>query len=247
MWGDTRMVVLTAVTAAMYAAVLIPFKMIPLIPGTTELRPANALPVVFSILFGPAGAWGCAMGNLIGDTFGTLGPGTLFGFLGNLLAGYLPYRIWNAWPGIPPVPQRNIGWWARFTGMVILSSGSCALVIAWGLHVLGFVPFPALSTVIFMNNALFSLGLSPLLLTALYSRVRRRGMLHADLLLPEEPARRSFPRTGIALLSIGTVGGILLGDYLSWSGIGLALPGGDPVGWALLPALGLVALGAYLL
>ena len=137
MWSDTRMVVLTAVTAAVYAAVLIPFKMIPLIPGTTELRPANSLPVVFSLLFGSAGAWGCAMGNLIGDTFGTL--------------------------------------------------------------------------------------------------------------VPEEPARRVFPRTGIALVAVGVVGGILLGDYLSLSGTGLGPAGVDPLGWALLPALGLVALGAYLL
>ncbi len=36
MWKDTRMVVLTALSAAIYAAVLIPFKPIPIIPGFTE-------------------------------------------------------------------------------------------------------------------------------------------------------------------------------------------------------------------
>ena len=60
MWGETRMVVLTAVAAAVFAAVLIPFKMIPLIPGTTELRPANALPrdtkgQSYIVLYDPAG------------------------------------------------------------------------------------------------------------------------------------------------------------------------------------------------
>ena len=60
MWRNTRLVVLTAVSASLYAAILIPFKVLPLIPGVTELRPANAVPVVCSFLFGPAGAWGAA-------------------------------------------------------------------------------------------------------------------------------------------------------------------------------------------
>ena len=39
------MVVLTAMCAALYAAILIPFKIVPMIPGITEFRPANAVPV----------------------------------------------------------------------------------------------------------------------------------------------------------------------------------------------------------
>src|SRR5579875_492579 len=79
-WRNTRMVVLTAICASLYAAVLIPFKVIPLIPGVTEVRPANAIPVVCSFLFGPAAGWGAAIGNLIGDFFGGVGPGDVFGF-----------------------------------------------------------------------------------------------------------------------------------------------------------------------
>ncbi|MEJ2069915.1 MAG: QueT transporter family protein [Syntrophobacterales bacterium] len=73
MWRYSTMVVLTVLTAGLFAAILIPFKGIPLIPGITELRPANVIPLVFGLLFGPAGAWGSAFGNLIGDFFGTLG------------------------------------------------------------------------------------------------------------------------------------------------------------------------------
>ena len=40
LWRNTRMVVLVALTAATYAAILIPFKPIPIIPGITETRPA---------------------------------------------------------------------------------------------------------------------------------------------------------------------------------------------------------------
>src|SRR5438128_9918984 len=79
MWSNTRMVVLTAICAALYAAILIPFKIVPLIPGITEFRPANAVPVVCSFLFGPAAAWGPAFGNLIGASFVGLRPGDLCG------------------------------------------------------------------------------------------------------------------------------------------------------------------------
>lgn len=242
MWRHTRMVVLAAVSAALFAAVLIPFKMFPLIPGVTELRPANALPIVFSFLFGPAGAWGSAMGNLIGDTFGTLGPGTLFGIAGNLLYGYIPYRMWRAWTSSDPVPRRGVGWWSLFLAVVITSSACCALIIGWGLHILGFVPFPVLSATIFINNVVFSLALSPFLLGSLLPRVRKRGLLYEDLLDRGELRAGVLPRTGSLLVFLGGVGGLVLGNVLT-------LPGGagDAVGWGLVPALALVVLGCGLL
>ena len=92
MWGKTKMVVLVALCAGLYAALLIPFKGFVLIPGVTEFRPASALPVVMGLLFGPAGAWGSAIGNLIGDFFGSLGVGSLFGFFGNFIFAYVPIR-----------------------------------------------------------------------------------------------------------------------------------------------------------
>ena len=45
MWRHTQMVVLVALSAAIYAAVLIPFKGFVLVPGFTELRPANVFPI----------------------------------------------------------------------------------------------------------------------------------------------------------------------------------------------------------
>jgi energy-coupling factor transport system substrate-specific component len=97
MWSNTRMVILTALTAALYAALLIPFKPIPIIPGFTEIRPAVAVPLVFGYLFGPAGAWGSGLGNVIGDFFGgTLSLGSLFGFAGNFLFALTPYKLLGA-------------------------------------------------------------------------------------------------------------------------------------------------------
>jgi energy-coupling factor transport system substrate-specific component len=95
MWRYTKMVVLTALTAAVYAAILIPFKGLIIVPGFTEIRPATAVPVVFGLLFGPAGAWGSAIGNLIGDFFGTFSFGSIPGFLGNFFFGFNGYKLWG--------------------------------------------------------------------------------------------------------------------------------------------------------
>src|SRR5881409_3136378 len=125
MWSNTRMVVLTAISAALYAAILIPFKVVPLIPGVTYFRPANALPVVCSFLFGPAAAWGAAVGNLIGDFFSGLGPGDLFGFIGNFLYALVPYRLWRACATGEPLPATLSGWLLFFT-VVTTASMLCA-------------------------------------------------------------------------------------------------------------------------
>ena len=94
MWKYTRMIVLVALSAAIYAALLIVFKAgIPIIPGITEVRPANVFPIIFGLMFGPAGAWGSAIGNLIGDLVGgTLGWGSIAGFRRELYAGLYPLQ-----------------------------------------------------------------------------------------------------------------------------------------------------------
>ncbi len=109
MWKNTRMIVLTSVTAAVYAAVLIPFKVaIPLVPGFTEVRPASVIPIICSLMFGPAAAWGSAIGNIIGDILGgTAGPGMFPGIIGNFLYGYIPYRMWKAFGKGEPIAKAH--------------------------------------------------------------------------------------------------------------------------------------------
>jgi len=51
MWRNTRMVVLCAISAALYAAVLVPFKVVPLIRTTIAETPASN-----ARLIGPEGS-----------------------------------------------------------------------------------------------------------------------------------------------------------------------------------------------
>ncbi len=184
-WRDTRLIVLTAQIAAIYAAILIPFKAgIPIIPGFVELRPANAIPIVASLLFGPAAAWGAGIGNVIGDCFGTLGPASVFGFVGNFFFGYLPYVLWGhlGWlsSGQPPLVKS----WRQMVeyGVVcVIASAACAGIIGWGVEWLGLLPFVILAPAIFFNNIVMGMFLGPPLLGFLYPRVQLWRLRYEDI------------------------------------------------------------------
>ncbi|MDH4362310.1 MAG: QueT transporter family protein, partial [Nitrospirota bacterium] len=195
-WQDTRLIVLTAQIAAIYAAILIPFKAgIPIIPGFVELRPANAIPIVASLLFGPAAAWGAGIGNVIGDCFGTLGPASVFGFLGNFFFGYLPYVLWGhlGWlsSGKPPMVKA----WREMLeyGVVcVIASAACAGIIGWGVEWLGLLPFVILAPAILFNNIVMGIFLGPPLLGFLYPRVQRWRLRYEDIRKPASSRLQSF-------------------------------------------------------
>lgn len=211
MWRDSRMIILTVVVTAVYSAVLIPFKGFVLVPGFTEVRIANVFPVVFSLLFGPAAAWGSAFGNLLGDIFGgTLTQGSVFGFVGNFFFGFAGYKLWGNLGRLScdqEPTMESVSQVVEFFAIALVSAAGTAAIIAWGLEVLGLFPFSVLGTIIFFNNFVITAVVGPLLLRVLYPRVERDGLLYPDLMrdraLPSVSARRQrFAGVGIAAISI---------------------------------------------
>jgi len=195
-WGNTRMVVLTAICAAAYVAILVPFKAFTLIPGFTEIRPAAAIPVALSFLFGPAAAWGSAFGNLIGDVLGgTLGPGDLPGFAGNFLYGYLPYAVWRAFMGHAHPLASGVKGWIAYALAVATACLACGSVIGWGVDLMGLVPFAALGVIIVVNNLIVSAAIASVLVALLYGRVRDWGLLYFQIMEEErdEPPEETSP------------------------------------------------------
>ncbi len=227
MWKKTKMVVLVALCAGLYAAVLIPFKGFVLIPGITEVRPASALPILFGLLFGPAGAWGAAIGNLIGDFFGSLGIGSFFGFIGNFMFAYVPYKLWANLSVLgkdekePDLKSgKKIG---MFVLVSILGSAACALVIAWGLEILGMVPFGALGSIITINNLIPSIVLGIPIGLILFPRVKKWDLLWTDIMDEEDTlSGAGLSKIGGILMIVSIVVG-LVGGFLAALGVGQAL------------------------
>jgi len=245
------MVVLAAATAALYAALLIPFKPLVLIPGLTEMRPAAAIPLVAGLLFGPAGAVGAGLGNLLGDFFGTLGWGSIFGLGGNFLLAYIPYRLIRA------TEREYLASWRGLIlieATVVLAAAACGLFIGWGGDLLGIAPFAALGNVIVANDIIYPAILGPLLLKALDKRVRALGLLYPDVL----DVRPRRPRTfalGLILVVVACVGGMVAGNFISLGveGQGLFASGFGPdfqpgtVGAGVAPFIGVLVIGVLLI
>jgi energy-coupling factor transport system substrate-specific component len=247
MWRHTQLVVLTALSAAIYAAVLIPFKGFPIVPGFIELRPANVFPVVFGLLFGPAGAWGAAIGNLIGDFFGTLSLGSVAGFIGNFFLALLPYKLWSVYFRSNENMEQNVNSGKKlavYIAVAFLASTVCALIIAWFIALLRLVPFTIGLVSIISNNAIMAIVLGPVLLLALYPRVKRWGLLWTEIMEPEEVSTSRLRGIGNVLVWVGGIGGAVVGLILSLTG---ASPMGAGVGLALIPFLIVIVVGAFML
>jgi len=208
------MVVLTAITAALYAAVLIPFKPITIIPGITELRPGVVVPMICSFFFGPAAAWGAGIGNVIGDVFGAMfGPASSFGFIGNVLLAFLPYKLWMAFTDSEPIP-RNLRLIVLYMFVVLVASAACALTCGAGVEFFGFFPFVSVAVIIVVNNFLCAAVLGPILLPVLYPRVKRLGLLYRDVMHGEIRRGKLYP-LGVVIVTASVCCGLVGGAYLS--------------------------------
>ncbi len=216
MWNHTQMITSFVISAGLYAVLLYVFTLLPLtiIPGVTSARPANAIPPVMSLLFGPAAAWGTAVGNLIGFDIlgGNLTIGSIGGFIGNLFLGYVPYKIWHRVFKEEP-HLRTLSSFAKFELVIIVHAAAVALIIPLWVEALGFLPFTFLAFIIFFNELLAAGILGPIIMVLIFNRVKRAGYLWTDSMkeyefVPKEV--KSSHRLGASLLSIGAVVGLVV-------------------------------------
>jgi len=209
------MIVLTAVVAALYVCLLLPFKGFVIIPGYTELRPAALVPLLCSLLFGPAAAWGAAIGNLVGDVFGgMLGPGSIFGMLGNFMLGFLPYKLLE---GLFRKDACSAGYHYKVL-VGVFAAVACATIIGWGVDMLGLVPFTVLGVPIALNDSIVGVAY-PLLFLTLHPRIKRMGLLYAQVLPSYQPKAGLLAQVvGPFLVIAGAFGGLASGMLLNAAG-----------------------------
>ncbi|MEG2323919.1 MAG: SpoIIE family protein phosphatase [Anaerovoracaceae bacterium] len=80
---------------ALYFVLTLPLAGLTFDDGYSQIRFTSLMPMAAGMLFGFPGALSCALGNLVGDIYSGLDIYCIFGFLGNFLMGWLPYKLWH--------------------------------------------------------------------------------------------------------------------------------------------------------
>ncbi len=183
MWKKPKMIAFVLLTAVLYEALIFPTQGLTIFGGHADFgRVGVGIPVAFSFLFGPAAAWGAAIGNIFRDIItGGIDGASIPGFIGNFLIGYLPYKLWSLITTEKP-DLRSIKKFGLFVGLAVLPCILCGVIIGAGLDWLGLAPFIPTAPLIALSNALWAVILGSIVLALAYPFVSKRRLLYADIL-----------------------------------------------------------------
>ena len=74
----------------------LPFKVMIMIPGFTDIRPVTCVQPIFGLFYGQTGALAFAVGNLISDVLSdSLQWSCIAGFIANYLYVVMVYKLWH--------------------------------------------------------------------------------------------------------------------------------------------------------
>lgn len=180
-------------SAVVFFAIALPFRsLFTLLPGVTEIRPANMVPPVFGIQFGPAAAWGIAVGNLISDILSGSGAFVcITGFVVNFFYTYIPYQLWYTLrlgkEPIYPVRLNTVLEIVKYILVVLIDSFVTTISLSLIFEAAGFQSFFSSFPLLFFNNFDFAVILGiPVL--SFWSKTRLRSVV------PEQPKNAKLQR-----------------------------------------------------
>jgi hypothetical protein len=243
---DRDAVTVAVGVAAAYATLSLVSRGVIVLPVSSLIDPASALPLPSALLLGPAAAWGAAAGVLARDlASGSLGPVTAFESAAGFLLGSLGCVYWRELG--PTGPEGGRAGWRWLAGalprlvlVAVVASCGAAAFLAWGAELLGVAPFPVAAVDAAVEYALTTLlvGL-PLLLGAVRALgaggrlvpAAREGHAGSDPGRAPRSTRRLLlvllPVGWLAAGSVGAVGYRVLETvppaYLADRGLGLVV------------------------
>lgn len=164
------------VSTAIFALANMPFKYWQFLPTYADFRISAFYPVTAGLFFGPWGALGCAVGNLIADFFGTLNFESPLGMLANFLFAWLPYRLWHT---ILPLDHHKAQFISstktlvKYLFIASFATASSMGFLSASCELLGVFDFVAFYRPVFLCNLYFALfmGTTFFLLAARFSPV----------------------------------------------------------------------------
>jgi energy-coupling factor transport system substrate-specific component len=153
-----KFVLLTLILIAVYLIIAIPFKVISIISGFTDIRPVMLLKPVFGVFFGIPGCFAFAIGNLIGDIMSdSLRWSSIAGFAANFLAPFIFYLFFVKFAKTE-FSLRTGKDLLKQLAVVVVSSVVETLIIAPSVKLIyPEVEFNLLSLTIFLNGTAFPL------------------------------------------------------------------------------------------
>jgi energy-coupling factor transport system substrate-specific component len=225
MWKNHKMILYVILTTVLYVLLIFPFLEFKIFGGHGDFgRVGIGIPVAFSFLFGPAAAWGAAIGNTIRDvTTSGIDSVTIFAFIANFLLGYLPYKLWNKITAEKPDLQ-SFKKFGLFVGLALVSCAVCGIIIGWALcWLVPSVPFMPTSLIITVTDAVWAIILGAVVLAFCYPIVSKRNLLYTDL-LKIKPKKSSWTRPkSVAMLvfAVSTLICFILGAFFVVEPFGL--------------------------
>ena len=164
---------LILVLTAVYLVVAVPFKVMSVIPGFTDIRPVLLLKPVFGIFFGVPGCVAFAVGNLIGDILSdSLRWSSIAGFTANFIGPFLFYLYWNKISKTPFSLRTGMGL-LKQTVLTVVSAIVEAVIITPVVE----LSYPEVSSILFatsvmINGAVFPIFLGIPLLILMHEELR---------------------------------------------------------------------------
>lgn len=153
-----RFCLLTGVLVLVYLIIAVPFKVMSIIPGFTDIRPVMLFKPVYGVFFGIPGCFACAIGNLIGDVMSdSLRWSSIAGFAANFLGPFVFYLFWVKLSKTA-FSLRTGKALLKQTAVIVVSAVMEAAIIAPAVQLMyDGVNLPLLVMIIFFNGSIFPL------------------------------------------------------------------------------------------
>ena len=172
-------ILLTLILLLVFLIVAIPFKVMSVIPGFTDIRPVSLLQPVYGVFFGIPGCVAFAIGNLIGDIISdSLRWSSIAGFAANFAAPFLFYIFWS---GISKTPfsLRTGKSLLKQTAVIAVSAIVQAALITPAVKMI----YPDVSGWVFaitvlLNSSVFALMLGTPLMILMHEELGFKPMPH---------------------------------------------------------------------
>ena len=177
---NKKCLVRMVISGILFLLVAAPFKsLLTLVPGMTEVRPANMIPPVLGLIWGPAAAWGISIANAISDIVASHSPFIVWfpGMIINFFFAYLPYKMWyslgHIGSGTVKPNLNSVFEILKFIYVCFIDSLVTTVLLVMLFEYLGFQTFTSSVLLLFFNNFDFTivLGIPVVLLLSNTERV----------------------------------------------------------------------------